>query len=64
MLANYLKRKEQEARNPETVVQLKEARKIIEEKEEVIAEKDESIARLQQANKKLRDRLGLNDEDR
>ena len=56
MLANYLKRKEEEARNPETVVQLKEARKTIEEK-------DEAIARLEQENKDLRDRHGLNDTD-
>ena len=56
MLADYLKRREHEARNPETVVQLKEARKIIEQR-------DESIARLEQENKELRDRLGLNDED-
>ena len=56
MLANYLKRKEKEARNPETVVKLNEARRINEEKDKV-------IARLEQENKELRDRLGLNDED-
>ena len=56
MLANYLKRKEEEARNPETVVQLKEARK-------VIAEKDDVIAKQQQEIKELKDRLGLNGDD-
>ena len=63
MLANYLKRKEQEARNPETVVQLKEARRLNEEKDKVIADNEETIARLEQENKDLKDRLGLNDND-
>ena len=56
MLGHYLKRKEQEARNPETVVKLKDARRLNEEKDEV-------IAKLQHEIKELRDRLGLNDED-
>ena len=33
MLGHYLKGREQEAGNPETVVQLKEARRLIEEKD-------------------------------
>ncbi len=49
MLADFLKRRENEARNPETVVQLKEAR--------------ETIARLERENKELKDRLGLKDDD-
>ena len=56
MLANYLKRKEEEARNPETVVQLKEARRLNQEKDEVIAKQQQEI-------KELKDRLGLNGDD-
>lgn len=74
MLANYLKRKEHEARNPETVVKLKEAQTLLEEqqqalakkdevlaqKEKALAQKDEAFAKLQQENKELREQLGLN----
>ena len=59
MLADFLKRRENEARNPQTVVQLKEARKAIEEKDAVIAEKEDLIAKQQQEIKDLRDRLGI-----
>lgn len=56
MLADFLKRRENEARNPETVVQLKEARKLIEEKDKVIEKQQQEI-------QQLRDQLGLNDDD-
>ena len=56
MLADFLKRREYEARNPETVLKLKEA-------ERLLAEEREANARLQQENKELRERLGLNDDD-
>ena len=56
LLANYLKKKELEARNPEIVVQLNEARRLLEEKDQIIAQKDEEI-------KQLRERLGLNADD-
>ena len=63
MLANYLKRKEHEARNPETVVKLKEAHRLLAEKDEAIAEKDEDIAKQRRQINQLRHRLGLKDDD-
>ncbi len=56
MLANYLKRKEQEARNPETVVQLQEARRLNEEKDKVIEKQQQEI-------QELKDQLGLKGDD-
>ena len=56
MLGHHLKRKEQEAGNPEAIVQLKEARRLMEEKDEVITQQQNEI-------RELRDRLGLNAED-
>ena len=56
MLADFLKRREYEARKPETVLKLKEAHKLLAEKDEAIAQKDEEI-------KQLKERLGLNGDD-
>ena len=56
MIGNFLKRLEEKSRNPENVVKLREAR-------QEITEKDKIIERLQQQNKELKERLGINDEE-
>ena len=56
MIGNILKRMEEKSRNPEHVVKLREAR-------QEISEKDKIIERLQQENKELKERLGINDEE-
>ena len=56
MIGNFLKRMEEKSRNPENLVKLREARK-------EITEKDKIIERLQQENKELKERLGINDEE-
>ena len=56
MIGNILKRMEEKSRNPENVVKLREAR-------QEISEKDKIIERLQQENKELKERLGINDEE-
>ena len=56
MIGNFLKRMEEKSRNPGHVVKLREAR-------QEISEKDKIIERLQQENKELKERLGINDEE-
>ena len=63
MLADFLKRREYEARNPETVVQLKEAHKLLAEKDEALAQKDQALAQKDEEIKQLKERLGLNGDD-
>ena len=57
MLADFLKRREYEARNPETVLKLKEAERLLAEAREANAQKEEKLTRLKQKSEELKDQL-------